>query len=79
MDSLRSADDDETTQETRVPISQPATALRQAQGRLFVSPRHVRWERQHDPETGEDQLRIVDVQTGEVIAIVRSLFDAWLS
>ncbi len=43
----------------------------------FILPRHVRWERQHNPETGESQLTILDVQTGEIIAIVRSLFDAW--
>lgn len=40
---------------------------------------HVRWRRQPDAETGREQVCILDVDTGEVIAIVRSLFDVWFS
>jgi len=71
MSSLTGSKDDEPDQEAtgRAFHARPATA--------FILPRHVRWERQHNPETGEVQLTILDIQTGEIIAIVRSLFDAW--
>lgn len=40
---------------------------------------HIRWQRQPDAETGREQICILEVETGEIIAIVRSLFDVWLS
>ncbi len=40
---------------------------------------HIRWQRQPDAETGREQICILEVETGEIIAIVRSLFDVWFS
>lgn len=40
---------------------------------------HVRWQRQPDAETGRELICILEIETGEIIAIVRSLFDVWLS
>lgn len=40
---------------------------------------HIRWQRQPDAETGREQICILEVESGEIIAIVRSLFDVWFS
>lgn len=62
--------------------------VRADRGRLTASPLssgrwrrayHVRWRRQADAETGREQICILDVETGEIIAIVCSLFDVWFS
>ena len=39
--------------------------------------RRVVWERTEDPGSGDTSIKIVDADTGEVIAIVRSLFEHW--
>ncbi len=78
---------------TAVSVSQPnciESGQRNSadEGRLSASPVsparwrracHVRWQRRPDAETGREQICILDVETGEIIAIVCSLFDVWFS